>query len=302
VSALFYLKNKTMLKRKLARAGLFANGLVFFIATVNGRNDHVHVDSAVAEVNPLVRQLQAFDSSFTDLGDFPSDILANAPKIRLNSNVTKFVKDYNRKNDDVLQSIRDRSAAHFALMDSIFTSYHLPVELKYLAVVESELDNTARSRVGAVGPWQLMPSTARDLSLKVRGKYDERKSYSKSTVAAAKYLRDLYGQFGDWLLVIAAYNSGPGKVMYAMKMSGSRNFWAIQRYLPAETRGHVKRFIATHYYFEGEGGVTTLTKKETLVYKNALMDYFDEQRAVMEKNKISRADVTVATEVDDAKK
>lgn len=291
-----------MLKRKLARAGLFANGLVFFIATVNGRNDHVHVDSAFAEVNPIVRQLQAFDSSFTALGDFPSDILANAPKIRLSPNVAKFVKDYNRKNDDVLQTIKDRSASHFALIDSIFTKYHLPVELKYLAVVESELDNKAHSRVGAVGPWQFMPSTARDLSLKIRGNYDERKSYSKSTVAAAKYLRDLYGQFGDWLLVIAAYNSGPGKVMYAMKMSGSRNFWAMQRYLPAETRGHVKRFIATHYYFEGDGGVTTLTKKETLAYKNALTDYFTEQRTLMEQNKISGTEVTVATDINDTKK
>jgi membrane-bound lytic murein transglycosylase D len=291
-----------MLKRKLARAGLFANGLVFFIATVNGRNDHVHIDSAVAGVDPIVRQLQAFDSSFNDLGDFPSDILANAPRIRLSPYVAKFVKDYNRKNDDVLQSIKDRGVSHFALMDSIFARYHLPLELKYLAVVESELDNNARSRVGAVGAWQFMPSTARDLSLKVRGKYDERRSYSKSTVAAAKYLRDLYGQFGDWLLVIAAYNAGPGKVMYAMKMSGSHNFWALQKYLPAETRGHVKRFIATHYYFEGDGGVTTLTKKETLAYKNALNDYFAEQRAEMEKNKLSGTDFTIATDIDDVKK
>jgi membrane-bound lytic murein transglycosylase D len=297
VSALFYLKAKTMLKRKLARAGLFANGLVFFIATVNGRNDQVHVDSAVAEVDPIVRQLQAFDSSFTDLDDFPSDILANAPKIRLSPYVAKFVKDYNRKNDEVLQSIRDRSDSHFAMMDSIFTKYHLPVELKYLAVIESELNDKAHSRVGAVGPWQLMPSTARELSLKVRGKYDERRSYSKSTVAAAKYLRDLYGQFGDWLLVIAAYNSGPGKVLYAMKKSGSRNFWAIQKYLPAETRGHVKRFIATHYFFEGDGGVTTLTKKETSVYKTALTEYFAKQKEVMEKNRLSVIDAAVATDM-----
>ena len=291
-----------MLKRKLARASMFANGFVFFIATVNGRNDHHHVDSAVAEVDPIVRQLQAFDSSFTNLGDFPSDILANAPKIRLSPYVAKFVKDYNRKNDEVLQSIKDRSAFHFVMIDSIFTEYHLPVELKYLAVIESELNDKARSRVGAVGPWQFMPSTARDLSLKIRGKYDERRSYSKSTVAAAKYLRDLYGQFGDWLLVIAAYNSGPGKVLYAIKKSGSHNFWAIQNYLPAETRGHVKRFIATHYYFEGDGGVTTLTKKETSAYKNALVDYFAKQREYLEKNKLNGTDVTITTGADSEKK
>jgi len=290
-----------MLKRKLARAGLFANGVVFLIATVNGRNDQLHVDSAVVGVDPIVRQLQAFDSSFTDLGDFPSDILANAPKIRLSPNVAKFVKDYNRRNDEALQSIKDRSASHFVMMDSIFIKYHLPVELKYLAVVESELNDKAHSRVGAVGPWQLMPSTARDLALKVRGKYDERRSYSKSTVAAAKYLKDLYGQFGDWLLVIAAYNSGPGKVLYAMKKSGSHNFWAIQKYLPAETRGHVKRFIATHYFFEGDGGVTTLTKKETLAYKNLLTEYFARQRESIEKDKLTGTDVTIATDANPQK-
>lgn len=292
-----------MLKRKLAKASLFANGLIFFIASVNGRDHQPPVDTAVmAEVDPIVRQLQAFDSSFIDLNEFPSDVLANAPRIRLNTYVVKFVKDYNRRNEEVLERIKDRSTDRFILIDSIFTKYHLPVELKYLAVVESELDAKAHSHVGAVGPWQLMPQTARDLSLKIRGKYDERRSYSKSTVAAAKYLKDLYSQFGDWLLVIAAYNSGPGKVLDAIKKSGSHNFWALQRFLPAETRGHVKRFIATHYYFEGDGGVTTLTKKETTAHRNALSEYFARQRAEIEKNKITATEVTIASETNPGKK
>jgi len=168
-------------------------------------------------------------------------------------------------------------------MDSVFTRYHLPTELKYLAAVESELKATAVSRVGAVGPWQLMASTARDLSLKVKGNYDERKNYYKSTVAAAKYLRDLYNQFGDWLLVIASYNSGPGKVLTAIKKSGSRNFWVLQNYLPAETRGHVKRYIATHYYFEGYGSITTLTKAEVTAYKQSVSTFIAKQKTALAK-------------------
>src|ERR1051326_5967467 len=268
-----------MLKRKLVRAGLYANGLVFFIATVNGSDGQQPVDAAATlEVTPIVRQLQAFDSSFIDLREFPDSIMANAPKIHLNPSAAKFLKDYNRKNEECLQKIKEKSAPYFIMMDSIFTKYHLPIELKYLAVVESELNAKARSHVGAAGPWQLMATTARDLSLKVRGRYDERTNYYKSTVAAAKYLRDLYGQFGDWLLVIAAYNSGPGKVLYAIKQTGSHNFWAIQRYLPPETRGHVKRFIATHYYFEGDGSVTTLTKKETAAYRKSVSEYIAKQK------------------------
>src|SRR5437762_4027683 len=292
-----------MLKRKFVRTSLFANGLVFFIATVNGTDNKQAVDTSVTEdVGPIVRQLQAFDSSFIDLNEFPDSVLINAPKIHLNASAAKFVKDYNKKNEECLQKIKGSSGSPFLMMDSIFTKYHLPVELKYLAVVESELTAKARSHAGATGPWQLMASTARDLSLKVRGRYDERTNYYKSTIAAAKYLRDLYNQFGDWLLVIAAYNSGPGKVLYAIKVTGSHNFWVLQRFLPAETRGHVKRFIATHYYFEGTGGITTLTKKEALAYKNVVSGYIAKQRIEMDKNKITATEVTSLGKADAEKK
>jgi len=89
-------------------------------------------------------------------------------------------------------------------------------------------------------------------------------------VAAAKYLRDLYGEFGDWLLVLAAYNSGPAPVYRAIRKSGSRNFWCLEKYLPAESRDHVRKFIASHYYFEGNGGVTTLTRTEWTAYMDHL--------------------------------
>jgi membrane-bound lytic murein transglycosylase D len=281
-----------MLKRKLVRAGLFGNGLLFIIATVNGTNDHQLSDPAKkVDVDPFIRQLQAFDSSFIDINEFPDTVLANAPRIQLSSRTAKFVKDYNRKNNEALEKIRERGDRYFPLMDSIFSLYNLPHELKYLAAVESELKPKAVSHVGAVGPWQLMPSTARDLSLKIRGKYDERTNYYKSTVAAAKYLRDLYNQFGDWLLVIAAYNSGPGKIQWAIKMSGTHNFWRLQNLLPAETRGHVKRFIATHYFFEDCGGITTLTKTETAAYKKAVSEFIAKQKIALIKEHHPKTDM-----------
>ncbi|HET9433885.1 MAG TPA: transglycosylase SLT domain-containing protein, partial [Chitinophagaceae bacterium] len=98
---------------------------------------------------------------------------------------------------------------------------------------------------------------------------DERRDIYKSTHAACRYLTNLYSMYGDWLLVIAAYNGGPGKVNAAIKRSGSHDFWTLQKYLPAESRKHVKKFIATHYIMEGSGGVTTLTKNET---KNFLIN------------------------------
>ena len=175
-----------------------------------------------------------------------------------------------KKDEEELAQAKQRSATYFKTIDEIFGRYNLPLELKYLAVVESNLKTNAVSKVGAKGMWQLMPTTAREIGLKVNGKHDERLQFYKSTVVAAKYLKDLHAAFNDWLLVIAAYNSGPGTILNAIKKSGSKNFWALQRYLPNESRSHVKRFIATHYYFEGKGSWVTMTKAESVQYTKAL--------------------------------
>jgi hypothetical protein len=196
----------------------------------------------------------------------PAPALSILAKTQLNRKGIQFARAYIKNNDDCLIAIKKRSKIPFSIIDSVFTFYGLPVELKYLAVIESELNPQALSRVGARGPWQLMSGTAQDLGLKITRRYDERTSFYKSTGAAAKYLRDLYSEFDDWLLVLAAYNGGPGVVYTAIRKSGSKNFWALQNYLPAETREHVKKFIATHYYFEGRGSATTLTKAENKEY------------------------------------
>lgn len=196
-----------------------------------------------------------------------STALPQVPKVLMNKNAAQFVQQYNRQNSECFEMIRRKRIHNFLMIDSVFTRYELPVELKYLAVVESELNPKARSCVGALGPWQFMPATAKMLGLKVSGKYDERSNLKRSTQAAAIYLRDLYSQYGDWLLVLAAYNCGPAPVNAAIRKSGSRNFWKLQYHLPAESRGHVKKFIATHYYFEGQGSVATLTKAERIKYQ-----------------------------------
>jgi membrane-bound lytic murein transglycosylase D len=100
------------------------------------------------------------------------------------------------------------------------------------------------------------------------GRVDERMDFYKSTTVAARLMKELYGKFGDWLLVVAAYNSGAGRVRQAIRKAGSRDFWDLQYYLPEETRNHVKKFIGTHYAFEGKGGWTTMTAAETLVQKS----------------------------------
>jgi len=188
------------------------------------------------------------------------DNSAEKSKLALNKRIRQYVNNYIRENEEELSAVRMRSARPFRLIDSVFSRYGLPREMKYLAVVESQLKATAVSRVGAKGPWQFMAVTAQQLGLKVDSLQDERTNYKKSTIAAAKYLKDLYGEFGDWLLVLAAYNSGPAPVYRAIRKAGSHDFWALEKYLPAESQGHVKRFIASHYYFEGLSSVAQLTK------------------------------------------
>jgi len=204
-------------------------------------------------IQPAGQVPAAENTAWAEKGSFP-----------LNMNARVFVNNYIRENEEVLRAVQQRSSSPFKLIDAVFTRYGLPREIKYLAVIESELKPTALSPVGARGPWQLMPETAQLLGLTVNPDQDERILYYKSTVAAAKYLKDLYGEFGDWLLVVAAYNGGAAQVYRAIHKAGSRSFWDLQAFLPAESRMHVKKFIATHYYFEGRGSAATSTKAECM--------------------------------------
>lgn len=217
------------------------------------------------------------DSSVLTLDD---DIqMVEIPEVPLHPTMGVFIEDYSGSHDDLFEKIKQTKSNYFKTIDKIFTEYKIPIEMKYMAVVESKMKTNATSGVGAVGLWQFMPATAKMYGLKITSKYDERQHLWKSTVAAAKYLETLYGYFEDWLLVVAAYNGGPGTVFNAIKKSGSRNFWKLQYFLPKETRLHVKRFIATHYYFEGKGSLVTLGKSESDKYLSELEEFMSTANA-----------------------
>lgn len=143
-----------------------------------------------------------------------------------------------------------KSEYFFPIFENALQKYNVPLELKYLPVIESALNPRAKSRVGATGLWQFMFNTAKDLDLKVNSYVDERMDPIKSSEAAAKYLSELYARFNDWNLAIAAYNYGPGNIRRAIKASGYSNFWNLRGYLPKETANYVPSFIATLYLFE----------------------------------------------------
>ena len=137
---------------------------------------------------------------------------------------------------------------YMPIFEEALETYQIPLELKYLPVIESALNPKAVSRVGAAGLWQFMPSTGRQYNLQMNSLVDERRDPIKASYAAAHLLSDLYKVFGDWNLVIAAYNCGPGNVSKAIQRSGgSKDYWQIYPYLPRETRGYVPAFIAANY-------------------------------------------------------
>jgi membrane-bound lytic murein transglycosylase D len=140
---------------------------------------------------------------------------------------------------------------YFPMFEKALDKEDIPLEIKYLAIVESALKPRARSRVGATGLWQFMFATGKEYGLNVSSYVDERSDPIKSTDAAAKYLSKLYEIFGDWDLALAAYNSGPGNVSKAIRRSGGyTNYWNIRPNLPRETAGYLPAFLATMYIFE----------------------------------------------------
>ena len=185
---------------------------------------------------------------------------------QLSPKAVPFVQEYIRKQGKELTKMKEWGRPYFELYDHILSQYGVPKEMKYLSVIESHLRSGLVSWAGAVGPWQLMDYEAKRFGLRV-GAIDDRTDYTKSTHVAAKLMKELYDQFGDWLLVVAAYNGGAGRVRQAIRKSGSRDFWDLQYFLREETRTHVKKFIGTHYLFEGSGGLTTMTKQEATDFK-----------------------------------
>ncbi len=188
--------------------------------------------------------------------------------IEMNPKALSFVQSYMEKEGAGLRKMKTWAKPYFNLYDEILTANGIPVELKYLSVIESHLSSQVISWAGAAGPWQIMPAEATRLGLKLLPN-DERMDYQKSTKAAATILRELYQQFGDWLLVVAAYNGGAGRLSKAIEKKKTKDFWALQYELPLETRNHVKKFIATHAIFEGVSMAELDKNQNTLATKTS---------------------------------
>lgn len=163
-----------------------------------------------------------------------------------NEYVQSYIDIYTRHKDE-MSHVLGLSQYYFPIYEKIFREAGIPEEIKYLSIVESKLDPFAVSRVGATGPWQFMPATAKTYGLSMDSYTDDRRDPIKACYAAAAYLRDSYMEFGDWLLAIASYNCGKSNVERAVEKAAALDFWAVRQYLPTETRNYVPAFIAMSY-------------------------------------------------------
>lgn len=174
--------------------------------------------------------------------------LPNVMEMVYNDVVQKFIDRYSGRLRHSISYMLGASNFYIPIFEEALEMYQLPLELKYLPIIESALNPTAVSRVGATGLWQFMIGTGKQYGLQVNSLVDERRDPVKSSYAAARYLKDLYKVFGDWNLVIAAYNCGPENINKAIHRSnGDKDYWKIYPYLPKETRGYVPAFIAANY-------------------------------------------------------
>ncbi len=174
--------------------------------------------------------------------------LPNVMEMPYNDIVQKFIDRYTGRLRHSVSYMLGASNFYTPIFEEALEAYGLPLELKYLPVIESALNPLATSRVGAAGLWQFMVATGKQYGLEVNSLVDERRDPIKSSYAAAQYLRDLYKIFGDWSLVIAAYNCGPENINKAIhRAGGEADYWKIYPYLPKETRGYVPAFIAANY-------------------------------------------------------
>ena len=230
--------NNALLYDAQWRAEFFDDSLYDSISKAVNENTSEAVNFAALSLDTLQSRLQQLD--------------AKTPfHIHYNPALETLIKKHLKQRKVLYERLMKLSQYYFPLFEDIFDREGIPLEIKYLAIVESALRPNAKSRVGATGLWQFMFSTGKYYDLEVSSYVDERCDPVRSTIAAAKYLKSLYKVFNDWDLALAAYNSGPGNVTKAIRRSGGyQNYWNIRPFLPRETAGYLPAFLATMYLFE----------------------------------------------------
>ena len=216
-------------------------GIVFFLTLFS-----LLAQGSVNLVDSILElQLSEEEKTFIDR---LNELDVNSPMdLAYNKKVAPFIKNYTEKDRLLISKMQGLSNYYFNIFEPILDKYELPLELKYLAIVESSLNPKARSSSGATGLWQFMYLTGKQYGLEVGSYIDDRQDPLKSTEAACQYFLKLYEMFGDWNLVLAAYNGGPGYIQRKINTVGTNNFWELQDYLRQETRNYVPTFIAMNY-------------------------------------------------------
>lgn len=224
----------------------------YYMRRMAGKRGH----GSLAEERSLERMLEEFDALPDSVLEGRLRRLHTVIPMTYNSDVRSHIRFYLKVMSRRLDVMLTLSEYYHPLFEEGLARYGVPEELKYLTIVESAMNPMATSRVGAAGLWQFMYSTGKLYGLEVNSVVDDRRDPYKSTVAAARFIKDLHNVFGDWTLAIAAYNCGPGNINKAMARSGRRDFWGMYGYLPRETRGYVPAFIAAVYvmnYYDKHG-------------------------------------------------
>ena len=200
--------------------------------------------------------------------------------VEYNPTVESVIKSFLKNRPRAFERLMALSEYYFPMFEAKLSKYDLPLEIKYLAIVESALNPLAKSRVGASGLWQFMYETGKQYNLEVNSYVDERYDPLKATEAACQYFTNMYKIFGDWDLVLASYNTGPGNISKAIRRSGGHtNYWNIRKYMHPETQGYLPAFYATMYIYEYK-------KEHGIIPKRASLTYF-ETDTVMVKRQLS---------------
>lgn len=276
---------------KTDTSGLKAKQIVNFspVKTVKNIPYVLRTDTLVPV--PIVDEL-LLNSYQNMVYKFRLDSIQKQIPLNYNEYVQSYIDIYTApRRKDAMSKIIGLAKYYFPIYEKAFREAGIPEEIKYLSVVESALNPNAVSRVGATGPWQFMFATARLYGLKMDNYVDERKDPVQASYATARYLKDAYNDFGDWLLAIASYNCGKGNVIKAMQRSGGNDFWSIRNYLPAETRGYVPAYIAIAY-------VMTYYKKHLIIPEEC--NFSTKNDTVMVNKFVSMKNLSAALEIDPA--